>query len=69
MSQTYYLAGGYGADSIAKSIDGVNWTPANNNPFSYNLCTSLVWNGTYWLAGGVGYCGQPNNNSKKYRWN
>jgi len=50
-----WVAGGadeYSTVCIAFSSDGINWKPSTNNPFSGGVCTTVAWNGSYWLAGG-----------------
>jgi hypothetical protein len=52
---TMWLTGGYGANSIGYSYDGMNWTPAvSANSILSTICNTLAWNGTMWVAGGQG---------------
>ena len=39
---------------IIFSSDGVNWTPAANDPFSPNPKNGVAWNGRYWVVVGNG---------------
>jgi hypothetical protein len=41
---------------IAYSTDGIVWAKANDNPFDIGTgCSAISYNGTVWVAGGVGY--------------
>ena len=43
-------------DEIATSNDGVTWTGRSNNVFqSQGMC--VAWNGSIWVAGGLGFTG------------
>ena len=39
--------------ALAYSYDGLAWNSPNTNIFQNGLCTSVAWNGSTWLAGGV----------------
>jgi hypothetical protein len=41
--------------NIGYSQDGINWVIINNSPFiNTTYCYTTIWNGTMWVAGGVG---------------
>lgn len=50
--QPISLACGSGANSLAYSIDGIQWIAINNSLFSH--CNRAVWNGSIWVAVGQG---------------
>jgi len=50
--QPISLACGSGANSLAYSIDGIQWIAINNSLFSN--CNKAVWNGTLWVVVGTG---------------
>jgi hypothetical protein len=51
-SQSLWVAGGYGSSTLAWSDDGKSWTAATGSPL--NTCYAVEWNGSMWVAGGVG---------------
>ena len=52
--QPITIAGGSGgANSLAYSIDGIQWTSIPNPIFS-TRCNKIIWNGTLWAAVGAG---------------
>ena len=59
-----WVAGGVGNDNetLAYSIDGINWTQADTQIFQYD-CYSVAWNGSVWIAGG-----QDNTNTLAYSY-
>lgn len=50
--QPISIACGSGANSLAYSIDGIQWTAINTSLFSH--CNKAVWNGTLWVVVGTG---------------
>lgn len=50
--QPISLACGSGSNSIAYSVDGIQWTAINTSLFSH--CNKAVWNGTLWVVVGAG---------------
>ena len=51
---TMWVAGGTGTNTIATSLDGINWiSVASESRGGLNSdCRSINWNGTMWVAGG-----------------
>ena len=47
------VAVGGGANKIAYSSDGINWTPVSSSPFT-TAGFGVAWNGTQWVAVGEG---------------
>jgi len=47
-----WVAGGDGANTLAYSPDGINWTGLSNTIFS--TCNGVCWNGSIWVAVGTG---------------
>ena len=54
-----WVAGGYydaGADNLAYSYDGIQWTLSSSNMFgAQGACNSVAWNGSLWVAGGISF--------------
>ena len=50
--QPISLACGSGSNSLAYSVDGIQWTAINTSLFSH--CNKAVWNGTLWVVVGAG---------------
>ena len=50
--QPISLACGSGSNSLAYSVDGIQWTSINTSLFSN--CNKAVWNGTLWVVVGAG---------------
>ena len=56
-----WVAGGQGAtNNLAYSSDGINWTGLGIITFG-TYTKAVAWNGTRWVAGGVGYNTPPNS--------
>jgi hypothetical protein len=47
------VAGGSGANTLAYSYDGITWRGLGNSVFT-TQCSCVAWNGTIWVAVGVG---------------
>ena len=50
------IACGYGRNTLAYSLDGINWKGLGTSVFS-SLCNCSCWNGKLWVAGGTGGAG------------
>jgi hypothetical protein len=49
-----WVAGGdAGSNTLAYSLDGINWIGLGTSIFSVS-CKCIAWNGSYWVAGGEG---------------
>ena len=59
-----WVVGGFSIinNTLGYSTDGINWTLSNNSIMT-SVCNSIVWNGSIWVAGGVG------TNSLAYSFN
>jgi hypothetical protein len=50
-----WVAGGEGANRLAYSSNGINWTVSSSgNGTIFGTCQIVSWNGSIWLAGGQG---------------
>jgi hypothetical protein len=41
-------------NTIAYSSDGMNWTPVRDSSNFFSICTDISWDGSKWIAVGVG---------------
>jgi hypothetical protein len=54
LTENFTLALGSGSNVISYSYDGVTWNPATSANTFFTLGHCAAWNGTIWVAGGVG---------------
>ena len=57
ISTNFLVAGGTGTDTLAYSEDGITWSESTSGTALFTTCNEVAYNGSMWLAGGVGAAG------------